>query len=317
MADFDDPFGDGPPAGPAWAPQFDGEAFATFRDKVLEDVRGRGFRCAEVDGVLAISRQDQETRCGLQNLSQMCAQNPRAAWGRIIADHFDRVLGVLDVGHDIEALAHDFEAIRGRLRPRLMSEETLRQAGIECVAEVLADELVAVAVFDLPDTTMTVRREYLEAWGRTAEEVLAVAAENLAAAEDLRTGRERFGIEGGGHIDCYGDDYYSASHLLLLERYLPPGLPFGALVAVPHRHALLVHALEDLSVIPSLTTMVQVARGMFEEGPGSICPHLYWWRRDAIVRLPIEIQDEKLVFAPPPDFLAVLEALEATPSSIS
>jgi hypothetical protein len=313
----DDDFGAAAPAGPEWAPYFDAEAYAAFASKVVAHLEDRGFTCAEDDGVVILRRGDQESRCGLQNLAQICNQNPRAEWGEIISEHFEKVLGVLVEGEGMEADADDFEAVRGQLRPRLMSEESLQQAGIECIAQPVAEDLVAVAVFDLPDTTMTVRADYLETWEKTPEEVLRVATENLAAAEDLAPGMQRFDLEGGGFLHVYGDDYYTASHLLLLERYLGPNCPFGALVAIPHRHVLLVHPLQDLRVVPTLNSLIGIALGMFEEGPGSITPHLFWWRREGMVRLPITVGDGKVSFAPPPEFLEVLEALEEPPTSIS
>ena len=317
MSDDDMRFGAPPPTGPEWAPYMDAEAYQAFRVAVVDDLGKRGFQARVDEGVVEVRRGDQVSRCGLQNLSQVCAQNPRSDWPILVRDHFDQVLKVMDGAMVPEDFGEDFAAVQDLLRPRLMAPRTLGQASLDCVSRPLAEDLDVVLVFDLPETTMTVKPDFLEIWGRDADELLAIATANLAASEDLAPDVERFDFEGGGHLDIYGDGYYAASHLLFLERYLDPAPPAGALVSVPHRHALLVHPIRDMQVVPTLNALIPVAAGMFEEGPGSISPHLYWWRPQGLTLLETAIEDDSLVFRPPEDFVAVLNSLAERTDKVS
>ena len=51
-------------------------------------------------------------------------------------------------------------------------------------------------------------------------------------------------------------------------------------------------------------------RRMHAEGPGSISDGLFWLRDGALVRLPHRVEDGRLVFAPPDEFLDVLYGLD-------
>jgi hypothetical protein len=48
---------------------------------------------------------------------------------------------------------------------------------------------------------------------------------------------------------------------------------------------------------------------MFEEGPGSLSPSLYWWRNGAFTVIPTRLQKGELTISPPPDFVDVVSAL--------
>ena len=50
---------------------------------------------------------------------------------------------------------------------------------------------------------------------------------------------------------------------------------------------------------------------MFQQGPGAISPGLYWWRNGTISLLPAQLDGKKVAFAPPDEFIAVLNELAA------
>ena len=112
-------------------------------------------------------------------------------------------------------------------------------------------------------------------------------------------------------VACLADHFFAASHALLLAERLPPEATDGAIFAVPHRHALLYAPIVDLGVVESLNRIIVTAVGMFQQGPGSISPGLYWWRDGSITLLPAQVDGKKVAFAPPDEFVAVLNGLAA------
>jgi hypothetical protein len=107
-----------------------------------------------------------------------------------------------------------------------------------------------------------------------------------------------------------GDSFFTASHALFLEEYLPEPVPeLGALVAIPHRHLVIYHPIVDKTALAALQVMLPMAIGIFQEGPGSVSPSVYWWREAAwwhegqFTRIPAEIDGKKLQVYPPNEFV--------------
>jgi hypothetical protein len=48
---------------------------------------------------------------------------------------------------------------------------------------------------------------------------------------------------------------------------------------------------------------------MFEQGPGSISPDLYWWREGSVTLLPSQFDGSNIQFMPPDEFVQALNAL--------
>jgi hypothetical protein len=95
----------------------------------------------------------------------------------------------------------------------------------------------------------------------------------------------------------------------LLGERLPPEAGSSAIFAVPHRHALLYAPLVDLGIVESINRLIAVAGPMFEQGPGSISPSLYWCRAGSVTLLPSQFDGSNIQFMPPDEFVQALNAL--------
>ena len=104
-----------------------------------------------------------------------------------------------------------------------------------------------------------------------------------------------------------GDSFYVATRALYLGELLDGAQ--HAVFAIPNRHVLLWHPITDLSVATAMLPMYQVTLGMFRDGPGSISDQLYWWRDGDIVHLPHRMDGRRAAFAPPDEFVELLNGL--------
>ena len=73
---------------------------------------------------------------------------------------------------------------------------------------------------------------------------------------------------------------YGASRALVLDTVLReslrvPHAPYGVLAALPARDSLMVHVIEDLSVIPALGMMLGLAARSYARDPGPLSPEVY------------------------------------------
>lgn len=294
---------------PEWAPFDAGKDYTAFIDAVTADLQRRGMTVEVGDGVVLAQQPGTEEphQLGLSNLSQLCHASDRGDWSRIIATHFSSLLSMQ--GRDLDALAADYEQVRPILRVRLMPDESM--GGVEVpqtVARHVAPGILAVLVFDFPDSTATVDVDHLAGWPVDEDGVFAHALDNLAAEptplhEDVDAGDARFRV-------WYGDSFYVATLALRLADLLPEGTT-DALVAVPNRHTLIVAAIVDAGAVAAMQAIFGMAVQLFRDGPGSISDQPYWWHAGALVQIPHRQDGRNIAVYPPDEFVALLETVLA------
>ncbi len=291
---------------PEWAPFDDGRAYRAFLDAVSADLARRGLEFEFGDGVVLVVRpgNDDPYQYGLSNLSQLCHANDRDDWSRVIASHFTSLLAM--EGRDLDALAADYEQVKPILRVRLMPDESMGGVELpELVVQATAPGILAVLVFDFPDSTATVHRDHLAGWPVDAVGAFEVALANLGA--EPTPVHDEVELEDTRFTVWFSDSFYVATRALRLTDLLPPGST-DALVAVPNRHTLLVHPIVDAGTLPAMQAMYRLAVQLYREGPGSISDQPYWWHDGELVQIPHHDQGSTIAVAPPDAFVAMLEA---------
>jgi hypothetical protein len=294
---------------PDWAPFDTAKDHRAFIDAVTADLRRRDMTVELGDGVV-LARQpgaDEPHQLGLANLSQLCHAADPDDWSRIIASHFTSLLSMQ--GRDLDALAADYEQVKPILRVRLMPDESM--GGIELpqsVARPVAPGILAVLVFDFPDSTATVDADHLAGWPVDRDEVFERALDNLASEPTPL--HERVDAEDARLTVWYGDNFYVATRALRLTDILPAATT-DALFAVPNRHTLIVHPIVDGGAVGAMQAMYQLAVQLFRDGPGSISDQPYWWHEGSIVQIPHREDGKKIAVYPPDDLVVLLEGVLA------
>ena len=291
---------------PEWASFFTAEAYEAFIAVVRADLDRRGAPYEIDDGLVRMA--GTSSVFGLTNLAQVCHANERGEWPVIVATHFTNLGST--TGRDVDALAADFEQVRSILRVRLLAEESMGGMSPDDIAgsRRYAPGILLSLEYDFPDSTQGVPLDHVERWPLDADAVWQIAIDNVRS--EPQPVRQTVPAQGGTFELAMGDDFYVASRVLRLADELPPGTT-DAVVATPNRHVLLWHAIRDVSVVGAMQGMAALANRMFVEGPGSISDQLYWWRADAVVQLPVRVQDKGIDLAPPDEFVALLNTLAA------
>jgi hypothetical protein len=288
---------------PEWAAFFDGPAYERFIAAVEADAARRGWRITRIEDGMSVDGLDGEF--GLSNLAQVCHASPEDAWPAIVAQHFDNLVGAR--AGDLEPPT-TFEEARALLKVRIYPSDQPMVTGSNVVSSPLAPGLARVLVFDLPTTVATVPRERLVDWP-PVDELFAIATSNLR--DEPQPAHESVALKNGGTIDVQlGDSFFVASRVLMLPEVADLDGARGALVAIPHRHALLVHPIRDLATIEAINVMVVLADQWYREGPGSLSPTVHWWHDGALTPIPSEVRDGKVSVYPPDALVEVLNGLE-------
>ncbi len=290
---------------PDWARFFTPAEFRDFLVALDAELRRRGLPFEIGDGTVNVAPPGAEASdFGLLNLAQTCHASAPAEWPSTIREHFDNAFRSSKDAQDFDARAGVLENVRHALKVRLYHTDYLSQmGGTGLIHRQPADGLIETLVYDLPGSVRTVPPDHARGWGVAEDELFRMGLGNVRA-ETPAPLRQTFDVGKGASIQALvGDSFFTASHVLFLEEYLGGEAGFGAIMAVPHRHAVLFHAIRDMRVMAALNSMIPIAFGMYQEGPGSLSAGLYWWRNGTLRLLPTKVTAQSITFSPPDDFV--------------
>jgi hypothetical protein len=180
--------------------------------------------------------------------------------------------------------------------------------GAEMVRWRLADGLDAVLVYELADGAPTVGPREAAAWRQPTDRLWWTGCDNVRAESNVRRGQAR--TEEGQELTVLeGESEYTATNVLWLDRLVSLDPARGAMVGVPNRHLVLVYPIRDRSFLAMVEVLARTVDHFHRAGPGSISPHLYWWRGGHLTHLPLRDSGGSVIFEPPDELAdAVLSA---------
>ncbi len=165
-----------------------------------------------------------------------------------------------------KTIPEDWEDVQPDVMPAVRSRATLellsleqRSQGKPALTDLpsfgVGDHLLALLVYDMPESTQTIPGKQLQDWGVSFYEAMEVAKANLAAIE------MSVSKAGDGFYAVMTGDSYDSSRLLLLDLLPQLEIQGDPIAMVPHRDVLLITGSEDLD---GLAMMAQFAETAFE-----------------------------------------------------
>jgi len=302
---------------PEWAKFF---APADYREFLLfldQEMRRRELAFEVGDGVVHVAPPGgEEADYGLLNLAQTCHATSRDDWAGTIREHFDNAFRSSRDAQELDAMAGAIENVRSVLKVRLYHTDYLEQmGGAGLIHRVPAEGLIETLVYDLPGSVRTVPPDHVRTWGVPEPELFEMGLANVRAERPAPV-LQTFNVGKSVVIRALvGDSFFTASHALFLEEHLDVDPDYGAIVAMPHRHAVIFHAIADMGVMTAVNSMIPIAFGMYQEGPGSLSAGLYWRRGKRLTLLPTRVTSQSVTFSPPDDFVSdVLDRVPDVPA---
>jgi hypothetical protein len=287
-----------------WAPFFQPDELTSFLDQVEQNLRGRGldFRLDRATGRVQYRDGDEIQNLGLLNLAQRCRQLARGDWPEAIHTHLEiLVTGSPKVVSEMDTLAADFNRACEALRTRLQRTDFAPDLA-SVVTRPVAEGLVEVLTYDFPESVAYVPPSHPNGWGVPLDEVFSRARQRVRDAGLLP--RQALELPGGIALDLLEDEenFFASTHVFFLNEYYQPAPELGCLVAVPHRHAIVAYPIQGAEVRRMLAGIAFLANGLFEQGPGSISPNVYWWDRERLHHIPSHPTEDGFSFTYPAAF---------------
>jgi hypothetical protein len=293
---------------PAWASFFAPAQWERFLMAVAHELSTRQLPFIYLGGTMQVTLANgQNAQLGLGNLAQICHQVQEREWRELIAHHFNIVLDGMQDDADAEALLTDFSKVQPQLFVRLISLESISRENL-AVARNDIPGLISYLAVDLPSTVRSISAGEIEPWGKMPGELYEIALNNVRTKSVTQV--ERFTAETGIElITVSGEDFFVASHTLLLHEH-PDWLgAYGSLLIIPTRHTFLVYPINDMLFTRAIQYLAMMATGMEQEGPGSITRKMYWYADGQYVEIPYTCVKTKVEVTPPPEFITLMNRI--------
>lgn len=246
---------------------------ARLRALTREAFARHGF---EVDVQADHLRSDDGAGYGLHNLFALChnARRGEREWPVIVREHVARMIRARQ-GPDLADLPRD--DLVAHTFVRVVSTAALPDLASFEYARPVVGDLVELLAYDTPDAVILMPDHVVSRIG--VDDLRLAGLQNLlvepfGGIEWLAAGDVRFGV-------VAGESVHTASRILTVDDVLRRvsgelDAPHGALLAVPYRHQLAFHVVRDSRVLPTVEAMVRFAIAGYDDGIGSISPHLYY-----------------------------------------
>jgi hypothetical protein len=267
-----------------------------------------GYACRRVPGDVMLLEGANRLHVSMKNLRQLARLVPRDDWPALVSDHISTIVTAIEEPLDLT----NFELAQHLLRTRIYPAEA--DNGI-LAARPFAPGLIEAVVVDTPTTVRTVTIEEMEDWPVSGDALFVLGRANVRSDGALQAEEQELGDRVRVTV-LHGWTFYAATHLAWLDEYLDIG-PYGALVVVPSRSLIAAYPIRarayarEAAVRAAAAQLQAHAHQAYEEGPGSLSPHLFWWRGGSLTLLETRVSGDSLIL--PRDFVASLTARTAEP----
>jgi hypothetical protein len=246
---------------------------------------------------------------GLLNVAQNCKQTTTDDYANKVAYHFDMIQSSQAFQKEFDAKTSDFEYVRDYIGVRIHHEEYIRHGGgaEKTLSRHLEGNLYALLIYDLPEMTINISPEDIKVWGKEFDELFDLGVANIK--QKYPTNPQLVEMNERNIWFDSADHFFTSNIVFEMEekRYLIG--TYGSLVALPHRHSVLIYPIENEEVLPAITQLMPVVYGMHKEGPGSLCEQIFWYKNGVFTNLPYSIEERKISFFPPEEFVAMVNGL--------
>lgn len=274
------------------------------------------FHCEVYDVVadldVAVSRVDPGVlrlrngrSLGLLQLAQHCHLRDRDEWRDLISTHLRTMTAHLS------DIVEPFSMIdlRIRLVPDTPADaETFERFG----ARPYAEGIVSLLAVHVSDAVRCVPADEIEALGWDLDEAwnsASVQTELLERPDELHV----IDLGNSSFVHVFGERPFTASLIRVVDQLIDTAAVIGdegAVVAIPSRHSIFVHPVDYSTNVDAMNAMVPIVRQLYRQGPGSVSPHLYWWRNGTLTWIPTFFEGDEhgltVESYPPPELLELI-----------
>lgn len=282
---------------PDWAGFFTGDQYNQFVTALETELAKIGPHAADLNLGLWQMPNDHGWS-SLVEVAQLCYSVPVSEWPDIIGNCLRAQISA----SSLHELPTHLDALGPMLRVRLSAPQAVEGTGAVKVA--IAEGLVACLAVDLPDRTLILPGDLARTLGVSSEELFDRGLANVRAS--VIPDRRQLSIPGPNSeviASFSADDFFTATLALVVREVEGAEPAHGYIVSVPNRHEFLVLPLAESVALQALPSLIDATRTLFQAGPGSISPFLYWVQQGKWARIEFELSEQGLGILGPDRFI--------------
>lgn len=295
---------------PEWASFFDSKEYEVFIKGLDKYFKSLNIEYELGDGQISVKDNDFGFNIlGLTNVGQVCKQGDQKHYNELISEHFNSMIRANKFDKEFEKISDNFEEVKEYIGVRLYNNDYVAHVGKEnTMGKDFAGDIYSVIVFDFPDSVESIKPEQTTAWNKTRDELFEVGVSNIKSKYPLTIKKEAFGEFSIWFIQ--GEHFFTPNIVFDIENNKELIGSKGSLVGLPHRHSAIIYPIENLEVVKAINSLIPIIYGMNQEGPGSLSDSLFWYKDKIFTQLPYKINEGKLQFFPPDNFVELLNELK-------
>lgn len=294
---------------PEWASFFNGNEYAVFITEIDKYFKKLNIPYQISDGQILVNQNEFGFgNMGLVNVAQVCKQGKAGHYTKIITEHFDALIRAKQFDFEFAKIADNFEEVKKYVGVRLYNHEYVASIGNEnFIGREFAGDIYAMIVFDFPDSITSIKPEQTSAWNKTIDELFNTGVENIKNSYPVAISKQKF--DEFSIWFAQSDHFFTPNIVFDIENIDGLTGSKGSLIGIPHRHAAIIYPIEGIEVVKAINILIPTIYGMYKEGPGSLSNNLFWYQDGSYIPLPYKINDGKLQFFPPNEFVEMLNGL--------
>lgn len=295
---------------PKWASFFDDKEYSTFLKELDNYFKSLNIEYELGDGQITVKENKFGFNVlGLTNVAQVCKQDDLKNYKENIAEHFNSMIRANMFDEEFNKIVDKFEEVKKYIGVRLYDNEYVAHVGKEnTLGKDFAGDIYSMIVFDFPDSVVSIKPDQTTAWNKTTDELFEIGVSNIKSKYPLTITKETFGEFNIWFVQ--GDHFFTPNIVFDIENRKELIGSKGSLVGLPHRHSAIIYPIENLEVVKAISGLIPAIYGMNQEGPGSLSNNLFWYRDKIFTQLPYKINEGKLQFYPPDNFVELLNELK-------
>lgn len=295
---------------PEWASFFDNKEYNLFSKEIENYFKSLNIQFTIRDGQVEVNENEFGfSNLGLVNVAQVCKQEDKKNYKEIITEHFNSMIRANQFDKEFAKIADNFDKAKKYIGVRLYDNHYVAHVGKEnTIGKDFAGDIYSMIVYDFPDSVLSIKPEQIIPWTKTVDELFEIGIANIKAKYPLSITKEAFGEFSIWFVQA--EHFFTPNIVFDIENRQELIGSKGSLIGLPHRHSAIIYPIENLEVVKIINGIIPAIYGMNQEGPGSLSNNLFWYKDKTFTQLPYKIEEGKLQFFPPDNFIELLNELK-------
>ncbi len=273
-----------------------------FVNKVAKELRKNYTIVGMTNGAIELESEDYMA-FNVQNLLTLCSQAPKKEWALLIEQHVDAIYQSREKQKELNYA--NFEAMVPYLSIRIYPDGFVEKYGATnpMVVQKDLEGTSSVLMFDLPTAFIPAYQEYFDQWGKSMEEVFAIAQKNVNKQvfekESKKVEDARIPFE----VHILVEENYGASIALDLAANVPEFVgDWGAVITIPNKTVAMICKVskeEPLQFMSFIETFQALTEQFYNDHPQRISTDFYWYYQGNFTKINRTINDGQLQVVAP------------------